>query len=386
MKLALLGTDDDVLELARAATAGGHAIVWLGDARPVDAAALGQIAPGLAVAADWEALLGQGIADAVIVGTGTSPESVRAEQLKRLVNDAVPLLVVHPTGSSVLPYYELDMGRTEIHSVLRHYNPVIGAPAVVELAALVQSGDEEIGTVQQVVCQRFAVDCGRVAVLRHLARDAELLRTVADEIRTVSAVGPKSTDESYASLQTQMTSAGRATLRWSVTPSTSSHSYVEVTLVGERGTRTVSLPPADWDAPRAAVDALVAAVPANGSHKSDAASTWRDATAAMEIVDTIGLSLDKGRNLEVHPQRLTQELAFRGAMSAFGCGLLLLGMMVLFVAGVMGDVVGLQLFKLWPWALLTVLTLFLLLQIVPWLATKRSPSAPGDATSDSERR
>ena len=96
-------------------------------------------------------------------------------------------------------------------------------------------------------------------------------------------------------------------------------------------------------APRTAIDALAAALPANGTEQSEAASTWQAATAAMEVVDTIELSLQKGRTIEVHQQRLTEQLAFRGTMAAFGCGLLLLMFFVLVVAGVVGDVLGVPL-------------------------------------------
>jgi hypothetical protein len=387
MNLALLGTDDDVLALAAAALAGGHTITWLGDVRPQDAAPLAQLVPGVTPEADWEALLGQGIAEAVVVGHGTADDALRAEQLKRLVTDAVPLLVVHPAGSSVLTYYELDMGRREIHSVLRHYNPMIGSPSAVELAAWAQSGSGEIGTVHQIVCQRFANDCGRDALLPHLARDAELLRSIAGEVRTASAVGPQPADASYASLQTQMTTAGSATVRWSATPTGAPSSHAELTLIGERGTKSIRLPAADWSSARAAIEGLAAAVPANGTARSEAVSNWHHATAAMEIVDAILLSLEKGRTIEVHPQRLTHELAFRGTMSAFGCGLLVLAFLVLVAVGVLG---GMETFlqqplvSFWPWALLGLLAVFLLLQIVPWLVTKRPPPATSDEPPASE--
>ena len=94
------------------------------------------------------------------------------------------------------------------------------------------------------------------------------------------------------------------------------------------------MPP--FDAPSAAIDALAAALPANGTEQSEAASTWQQATAAMEIVDTIELSLQKGRTIEVHQQRLTEQLAFRGTMAAFGCGLLLVTFFALVVAGIVG--------------------------------------------------
>ena len=401
MKLAVLGTDRDLLALAEAALAAGHSIVWLGDIRPQDSETARRLVPGLEPSVDWESLLDHGLVDAVLVGRGTVSDDLKAEQLKRFVTDAVPTLVVHPATLSVLTFYELDMGRRESHAVVRQYNPLVGNPAVVELADRVRSGASEIGAVHQVVCQRFALDSGRDSVLRHLARDVELLREVAGEVRRVSAVGPSATDASYASLQVQLSGSGAATIRWSIVPTPGQASRVELTLIGERGTATLRLPPdrgpeaagdrdgagqletdiggrreshqtQPWDAPQTAIDALAAALPSNATDQSAAASTWQDATVAMEIVDAIELSLQKGRTIEVIPQHLTEQLAFRGTMAAFGCGLLFVGLLVLVMAGVLGDVLDIPLMRYWPWALLAVLAVFLALQVVPWLSGKKS--------------
>ncbi len=393
MKLAVLGTDPDILALVEAALAAGHAIIWLGDVRSDDLPTLQRLVPGLRVSGDWESLLDHSLVDAVLVGRGTAADALRAEQLKRLVADIMPVLAVHPVGTSVLVYYELDMARHEVHGVLRHYSPLVGSPAVDELGEWVASGSGPIGVVHQVICQRYLADCGRESVIRHLARDAEVLRAVAGGVRTVSAVGPRMTDASYASLQVQMTGPGTATLRWAVAPTTESASRASLTLIGERGTAMLELPSDDgrvktnvggetvslsmplFDAPREAIDALAAALPANGTEQSEATSTWQTATAAMEIVDTIELSLQKGRTIEVHQQRLTEQLAFRGTMAAFGCGLLLVMFFVLVAAGVVGDVLGVPLKDYWPIALLAVLAMFLLMQALPWLVKRRQPAS-----------
>jgi hypothetical protein len=309
----------------------------------------------------------------------------------------MPVLAVHPVGTSVLVYYELDMARHEVHGVLRHYSPLGGLPAVAKLAEWVQSGDGPIGVVHQIVVERSLADCGRESVVGHLARDVEVLRAVAGGVRTVSAMGPREADASYASLQIQMTCPGPATLRWSIAPTTDESPRGELTLLGELGTAQLQLPAGirsittsvegqdatlampSFDAPAAAIAALAAALPANGTEQSEAASTWQQATAAMEIVDTIELSLQKGRTIEVHGQRLTEQLAFRGTMAAFGCGLLLVAFFALIAAGVLGDVLGVPLKDYWPVTLLVVLALFLSMQALPWLVKRRRPdaNAPG---------
>ncbi|MGD9634627.1 MAG: hypothetical protein AB7G28_05035 [Pirellulales bacterium] len=393
MKLAVLGTDPDIVALVAAATQAGHAIVWLGDVRQEERDPLRELLPGLRVSDDWESLLDHRLADAVLVGRGNAPESLRAEQLKRLAADIMPVLAVHPIGTSVLAYFELDMARHEVHGILRHYAPLAGAPAIDEMHDWVATGAGPIGAIHQIILQRSLDDCERDSIIRHLARDAEVLRKVAGGIRTVSAVGPRVADVSYASLQVQMTTPGPATVRWAVAPAPSGANSATLQLVGDRGAAALDLSPdadtirtsiggdtreialSTFDAPRVAIDQLAAALAANGTDRSEAASTWQTATAAMEVVDTIELSLQKGRTIEVHQQRLTEQLAFRGTMAAFGCGLLLVAFFVLILAGVIGDILGINIRQFWPIALLAVLALFLLMQALPWLVKRRKPSA-----------
>jgi hypothetical protein len=149
---------------------------------------------------------------------------------------------------------------------------------------------------------------------------------------------------------------------------------LEVDVAGQRTARTLP----NWSAPRAAIDALAKALPASGTTESNSLSTWPSATATMETVDAIELSLQKGRTIEVYPQQLTEQLAFRGTMAAFGCGLLMLGLVVLAAAGILGDALNIPLVHYWPWALLALLAIFLLLQTVPWLASNRWGKHPPD--------
>jgi hypothetical protein len=73
--------------------------------------------------------------------------------------------------------------------------------------------------------------------------------------------------------------------------------------------------------------------------------------------------------IEVYQQQLTDELAFKGIMSAFGCGLLLLALFVVVAAGV-GDALQLPKANFWRYALAAMLVVFLLLQLVPWTRSK----------------
>jgi hypothetical protein len=404
MKLALLGTDSDVLRLAAAARGLGHEITWLGDLRAEDAAAVEYLAPRLAVRSqEWELLLDGAVADAVLVGRGTAPAELRAEQLKRLAAEAIPLLIVHPVCESVLPYYELDMTRRETGCIVRHYNPMVGHPVVAELAAWVRESHPTIGPIHQLTCERCLDDDGRANVLAYLARDVELAAAAASDIRRVTAIGPRTADASFASLQVQMSTSGPATLRWSVRPSRRTVSGFEMTLIGELGTATLSIDenpsanqPVTWeletladdqedrqtlelyDPPGAAIEQLADAIAETNAERRAARSTWDAATRAMEVVDAVELSLEKGRTIDVYQQQLTERLAFRGTMAALGCGLLLVGFVAIVLVSLLGgaeEAVGHRLLPAWPLVLLAVLAFFLVMQVIPLLVHKSKQSA-----------
>jgi predicted dehydrogenase len=408
MNFAVLGTDAAVVELLRAAVSEGHEIAWLGDVRATEAAQIPTLVPHLEDrAAGWELLLDQAIADAVIVSQGTAGSELRAEQLKRLVTEAVPVLVVQPMSDSVLTYYELDMIRRETGALLQHYNPVASHPVLAELSTWVRDGHPEIGPIHQLTCERRVDEPNRANVLGHLARDVELIAAIAGDIRRVSAIGPRTSAVSFASLQVQMTSDRSASLRWSVGSRAGGEIALETSLVGELGIVTLRIvrdadsDDGGWqletiveedslhetlephDASLAAIRRFAAAAAETSAEQRRAASTWGDATRAMEVVDAVTLSLEKGRTIDVFQQQLTERLAFRGTMAAIGCGVLLVGFAAIVLVAMLGGLEGVpgqRLVPSWPFVLLSVLAFFLLLQVVPLLATKpsrRPPDEPG---------
>jgi hypothetical protein len=412
MKLAILGSDEEILQLAAAARDAGHELVWLGDIRREEDAALGKLAPDQTVwKREWELLLAQGVVDGVIVGRGLAGAELRAEQLKRLVVESVPVLVVHPIFDSVLPYYEIDMTRRETGGIVQHFNPVMGGAAVAELSDWVRDGHPDVGAIQQVTCERYANGASRAVVLAHLAQDVELLAAVAGDIRRVSAIGPAALDSSFGSLQVQMTAANVPSVRWSVGSTSGGAMGLQLALVGEWGSVTLhqsdvgdgavgwqlamissgnhtDVAEEDVDAARLAIDRFAAAIGTRRTegevtieapspyplHKGeDSSSTWAAATRDMEVVDAVELSLQKGRTIEVFQQQLTERLAFRGTMAALGCGLLLIAFCTVVAIAAIGGAEGLlgkRIAPAWPLAMLAVLAFFLLLQAVPLLVAK----------------
>src|SRR4051794_39480467 len=407
MKLAVLGTDVDIIELAVAATCNGHAIAWIGDVRSNDAAALAQIVgPIQDRANEWEWLLDRGIVDAVLVGRGSANSELRAERVKRLAVEGVPMLIVHPAFELVLPCYEIDMARRESGGLIRHYNQIAEHPVVHHLAEYFSDGHTHIGAIHQLTCERRLAVADRELVLAHFARDVELLAAIAGDIRRVTAIGPDVDAASFASLQVQMMADNAASLRWSVSYSKTGRAGLELSLLGENGIVKMKISDdatpvwqlesdedADgisellepYDPAEAAITELGNAIGSgNVPGQSSEGSTWDTAIRAMEVVDAAELSLQKGRTIEVFQQQLTERLAFRGTMAAFGCGLLLLAFVGLVVIAILGGAEGIvrqRLLPAWPLILLAMLAFFLLLQAVPFLSRKQNSD---NATSQSK--
>ena len=328
---------------------------------------------------------------------GAAPSELYAERIKRLVTEGMPLLIVHPAFDSVLSYYEVDMTRRESGAVVQHYNPLMGNPVTLEVAGWICDGHPATGTIHQVSCERRVAVAARDEVLAHLARDVELLAAVAGDVRRVTAIGPTGEAASYASLQIQMNVAVAPSLRWSVGYAAAGATRLELALHGEHGIVTIRIadgasggppiwqietggndvrndqPLAAYDPARAAIAQLADAAGQSQLVERSSASTWDAATRAMEVVDAVDLSLQKGRTIEVFQQHLTERLAFRGTMAAMGCGLLLVAFFALVGVGMLGGAEGIvrqRLMPSWPLLLLAVLAFFLLLQTVPVLAGK----------------
>ncbi len=404
MKLAILGTDFHILQLATAARAAGHEFVWVGDVRPSDASAIGRLAADSTDRTNtWELLLDRGTVDGILVGHGAATADLRAEQLKRIAAEGVPMLVVHPILESVLPYYEIDMARRESRGIVQHYNPLFEFPAAPRLSEWVRDGHPTIGTIHQLTCERRVSSGDRGTVLAAVARDVELVAAVAESIKRVSAIGPSTPDSSFASLQIQMTTTNVASVRWSVGAMATNRTGLTLTLLGEQGSVSLrvddnsSRAASTWqlasavdgredseseqtfDPAASAIQRFTSAISTPTSADAPEQSTWQAATRAMEVVDAVELSLQKGRTIEVFQQQLTERLAFRGTMAAFGCGLLLLAFLAIVVIAILGGAEGMVREKMapaWPLLLLAVLAFFLLLQAIPLLAQKRHDQEP----------
>jgi len=396
MELALLGADRESISLAQAAVQLGHEIIWHGDTETAGENDL----PGLSGEDQgdrWEVLLDGAVCDGVIVGRGAVSTDLRAEQLIQLVKNGVAVLTTFPVVDSVLSFYEIDMARGEGGAVVHHYNPLVEQQPILQQCALwVRQGHPELGAVEQILWDRPLDERTCEQVLWHFARDVELLQRVAGRLDRLGAHGSPEEQATYTGLSVQLLGESKTPVRWAVGPVEHS-AWPRLVLVGQQGrlqvefnesgravrmetsragnVQTSSLDPVPNTS--AAVERFANAVAAGDS----GSSTWPEALRAMELADTIEISLRRGRMIDVHPQQLTEQLAFRGTMSAVGCAVLLVLPPVLVALGWLAEQAGLPVAGYWPHALLLLLVVFLTLQLVPKFFFS-SPTAEEDRHGD----
>jgi predicted dehydrogenase len=391
MKFALLGCDPNTLALVLAVAASDeHELSWAHDLRhdePVVRAA----APGLLLAEHWEDLLGGNVADAVIVSRAADDE-VRAEQLRKLAQAGVTMVVSHPVVDSMLVYYELDMIRQESRATMLAYVPQRWHPAWKRVAEWIGEGAAgQLGTLEQVVVEHALADRGRSGVLHAFVCDMELVRPfcgVLNKVSAMTAFAARSSPEeaNYGTLSVQMSSLSNVLVRWSVS-STAESGATRYTFLGSHGKVVLDTKPADvWrlelhssgDALRETIDSIdlaAVALPIIGQQLKETPSAdidesvgftvfltdWLDACRTMELADAAEHSLQRGRTIELHYDTPTEQATFKGVMSGVGCLLLIVGLLVLVVATTAVNA-GVPLANYWPKVLLGVLVLFLLLQ------------------------
>jgi predicted dehydrogenase len=393
MKFALLGCDPDTLGLAlEIARRPQHALVWahdVADREPMLRAA----APGLVVAEHWESLLSGAIAEVVIVSRA-SDEEVRAEQLRKLAQVGAVMIVSHPAVESMLVYYELDMIRQEGQARLLPYVSERWHPGWRRLKELIgEGGAGVLGQLEQIVIEHISPSRGRSDIYHALVRDMEMVRPLCGVLNKVSAMtssGVRTSAEAinYGTLSVQMSGTANLLVRWSVTVAADAPGG-RFTLIGTRGKATLSASESGrWrldgqgdvptlgedfeqlDLAAMALSELSPALDRSGpSSKIVADDTvvrwpdWLDACRTMELADAAQHSLERGRTIELHYEAPTEHTTFKGIMSAAGCLLLVIGLLVLVVATTAVNA-GVPLADYWPHLLLGVLVVFLLLQLL----------------------
>lgn len=381
MNFALLDIDEDVIALARQiAESAEHSISSYCHAGEFTAV-VQRIAPYATALPEWEALLVESDNDCVIVGRADHVEA-RADKIKKLVQEKVPLIVVHPACEAIVGY-EIEMIRRDVGSPIVPYYPGIGSQTTQSLAAAISA--ERLGVVEQVTIERRMPERLKAQVLAQLARDVAIVREIVGPIKSVGAMGSLDDRAGAISLAVQLTSESGCLVRWSLEPA-AGELAARITLLGRAGKAICNMPAiGDWqtrfhdDAAPDIVDnrsheatQLFAALTADADATLSPLPAWVDACRAQEVVDTIPRCLARNKTVELYNEEHTEESAFKGVMAVGGCLILMLGLLLLFVVAVI-ESLQLPLYRFsvwnnWPLYICAGFSFFLLLQLLRFVA------------------
>jgi predicted dehydrogenase len=406
MQLALLGVDDQTLALAAAVAHSPEDQIAMIDALAHRAAEAAAISPRARLVDDWNAMLDSQHVNAVAVAA--DEPLARVDQLRRLIQLRMPVLVSHPVSLSMLDCFELEMIREETKCVVLAYLPPRWHPAAAELAAILDGGKSSpIASSEQITFERFLPRRERQDVLQQFARDADFIQFIAGPATRLHALGSAAAGRAdpYANLAVQMTCSDGLVCRWTVAP-VEAEAGGRMTLIGSRGKAILWMPQADnawrlelrtaavasaqdypeWNAPQAALEMLSLAV-----ESEEAESNWSDAARTVELADAIDRSLAKGRTIDLHHEEFSDVGTFKGTMASTGCGLLVVGLiLVVFVALVhtLAAQAGwnrlARMLDGWPYLMLVVFGIFLLLQLLVFVGKSRphEENDGGDGDAD----
>ncbi len=406
MRFALLGAD--IASLALAGWIGQrpeHRVSLVCETHAADGVLRG-LAPDARALADWELLLAGTDADVVMVAAAAVGEADRrVDQLRKLIQAGVPLLVSHPVCTSMLDCHELDMIRRETGCIVVPFAPESTHPALELLAHWLTAADRSpLGQIEQILMDRAQSDRSEPAVIRQFARDVLLLRTLIGEVQRVGALGSSSQSlVAYANLTLQMTGESEMLARWTVQAVENqpgawltllgtqgkarlwmpAHGTWELTLPGESEPQAIE---PEWQAEQAAIESLQAAMAGE-----PVTPDWAAAARAVEVAEAVPRSLARGRTIELHREVFSEAGTFKGTMTSAGCGLLMAAIMTLFV----GNFAHTMLLKAhkpeaarivnycWIGALVVLTLLFLALQFLLPLAQRGDAAAADHRADDS---
>lgn len=406
MKLALLGCDDETLALIRGAIAGGdHSLVAAYDTAE-HRQQVQSLAPLARLDEDWESLLLGTLSDVVIVArgrldpsrsTGFAADERRCDQLRKLVQAAVPLIVIHP-GCEAIVGYELDMIRSDSGSIILPFIPGQN-PAAIRAVSEAAS----IGPVEQILFERQMTSRTRPKVLAQLARDTSIVRACLGAIRKMNATGAAAGESAdplgprskslppLENLAVHFSGEKPYPARWTVMPAERADE-LRITVIGAQGrmvlSQTADLAPSavlkvssgsgvgttTEFRPEDAFQNALAAISQSREADSSSGNSWLDVCRDVEVASSVDRSVERGRAVEFFGEEHSEEQSFKGVMAVGGCLMLSVTIVALLLAA---TVEGLQLplresafWRAWPFYVLVPMVLFLLLQLLQGVAKR----------------
>jgi predicted dehydrogenase len=389
MDFALIGDHPDGLAMARALVATSRHRLMLYAGPGAGEEWLRRLPAAFELVDDVEEALARLEIPCVIVADDIA---YRPDVLRRALQSDKHVLCVHPADLRPDIAYEAGMIQADTRKLLLPLLAERLAPGLTRLDQLVRNG--ALGPLQ-------VIECERTLALREgepwwtwesspLVALWDGLRLLGGEVREVSALAAHA-DELQPSDPLTLTGRFEAgtLFRVLLTPGADGprgrilvrgargqaellspagpYGPAQLRVRDGDGERVEEVPAWDpWPALAAAFDDALAG--------RQPAVTWLDATRCLELFDAARHSVERERVVPMVYQEFTETGSFKGIMTALGCGMLWVVLLLLFIA---------------PWApqvlyvIVSLLLLFLVLQLLRWVlpaeAARRDASAPSPA-------
>lgn len=314
MNFALLGDDSAVVPLIQAAVAAGHRLVrsTLAD-RLVETHAEFAAIPNCS----WEDLLIDPNVGAVLVA-GDSDDVQTA--VKQLASAGKPLLMIPRVSFGAACAYELSLIRDDSHVKLM---PAFEHRLDSELVALSRRlASRTSGAIRRLQVDRVLSSSSPSSLLTEHEIDAaslddiDLLQWLGGRYDQVTAMRSGQTDQGCSQATLTLAGAGLPDATW--TARRGAADVWRLTVETEREPITLELS-ASPKAPAALIAAFV------GADSPD----WSDAVRVFDVLDAARRSLRRRRTIDLHFETLSERQQFKTQMTAIGCGMLMLTLVLM---------------------------------------------------------
>lgn len=389
MRIAILGTDEVTLHLARELCAEDRHALVLCVAPAGYKAEIARDFPLAKTSENWEDALADENLTWIIVGGETAS---RSERLKRLLELGKRLIVRFPVVENFLECYELQLTLEEYQGRLIPLLPLRNHPAVEQIRRPFLLASPDAGNpMETLILERHLPHFGDDLVLGCFGGDMDLARSLVGEITRVSAVGGGAANDRFANLGLQAIAANGTIIRWTTILS-GGPSRLKLVAKSKAGSLEAELPmqlaglavgPVTLHG-TGAYQALSKEFPAwtaTGSIQQNLESprpdcaTLIDAARGQELTDAMKRSLQRGKTIELRYDDRSEEQNFKGVMSALGCGVLLFAMFAWIASSILAKM-GLTWFGYAVYPILAVLGGFLILQFLQVLVPKGDKRKP----------
>lgn len=313
MNFALLGDDAAAVPLIQAALAGGHRFVRSALAERVLSASSELAAISKC---SWEDLLIDNTIEAVLVAGDSDDVQAAAKQL---ASAGKPLLIVPRVSFGAACAYELSLIRDDSHVKLM---PTFEHRFDPELVALSQRlASRELGAIRRLQVDRVLASSPKVLLTEPeidatSLDDIDLLQWLGGRYDQVTAMRSGQTEQGCSQATLTLAGAGLPDATW-----TARRGATDVwRLIVETEREAITVERAIR--PQASAAMIAAFVSADSPD-------WSDAVRVFDVLDAARRSLRRRRTIDLHFETLSERQQFKTQMTAMGCGMLMLTLVLM---------------------------------------------------------